>query len=129
MPLTDGLLGAAHPSDLCAMVLLEIASELDGQLEVVTEVPEDTLGFSQYGRLPHIPSLIRIASWDERCSGFEESSAPRFESSSGASTYCKEGSETLRAKGRRSASETPMPGHCARPYEGFCRQTGSSRDQ
>ena len=40
VPLTDGSRGAAHFSDSYAIVFIEITSELEGQLEVVAEVPE-----------------------------------------------------------------------------------------
>ena len=37
--------------------------------------PKFSIRFSSDGRPPHIPSLIRTAAWDERCSGVEESCA------------------------------------------------------
>ena len=75
MRLAGGPSGAAHPADSCAVVLLEIAVHLGGQLDSVSEVPEESIGFSSDGRLLHIPYLVRTAAWDERCSGVEESCA------------------------------------------------------
>ena len=71
IPLTDGPSGAAHPSDSCAVVFIEIAADLEGQLEIVSEVPEGSVRLSPDGRLPHMPSLVRTAAWDERCVGVD----------------------------------------------------------
>ena len=71
MPLADNSPGTAHFSVACAVIVIESASELEGQFEVDANVPEESLGFSQVGQLPDIPSLTRIASRSERCSGFE----------------------------------------------------------
>ena len=90
MPLKDGPSGAAHPSDSCAVVFTEIAVDLEGQLEMVSEVPEGFIRFSPDGRLPHTPSLIRTAALDKRCSG------------EGAG--CEESSETYAAKPDRGPS-------------------------
>ena len=72
-PLTGGPSGSAHLSVSCAVVLIMIAADLESQLEIVSEVPRESIRFSPDGRLPHIPSLVRTAVWDERCSGIEES--------------------------------------------------------
>ena len=69
------LTGVAHPSDSCAVVFTEIAADLEIQLEIVSEVPGESIGFSSDGRLAHIPSLVRTVAWDERCSRVEESCA------------------------------------------------------
>ena len=50
MPLTGGASGAAHPSDSCTVVFIEIAADSEGQLESVSEVPVDSVGFSSDGR-------------------------------------------------------------------------------
>ena len=34
--------------------------------------PSGIRGFSPHGRLPHVPSLMWAAAWDERCGGAEE---------------------------------------------------------
>ena len=56
----------------CPVVFIEIASDLEGQLDIISEVPEGSVRFSPDGRLPHTPSLVRLAAWDERCSGVDE---------------------------------------------------------
>ena len=53
------------------MVLIEIAAALESQLKIVSEVSGDALRFSSDGRLLHLPSLVRTAAWDDRCSGVE----------------------------------------------------------
>ena len=67
VPLADGPSGVAHPSDSYKVVFIEIASDLEGQLDIISEVPEGSIRFSPDGRLPHIPSLVRLAAWDDRC--------------------------------------------------------------
>ena len=67
VPLADGPSGVAHPSDSCLVVFIEIASDLEGQLDIISEVPEGSVRFSPDGRLPHTPSLVRLAAWDDRC--------------------------------------------------------------
>ena len=51
----------AHPSDSCVVVFIEIAADLEGQLDIISEVPEVPIRFSPDGRLPHTPSLVRTA--------------------------------------------------------------------
>ena len=51
------------------VVFIEIAAELESQLEIVSEVPRKSIGFFPDGRLPHVPSLVRSAAWDARCGG------------------------------------------------------------
>ena len=57
------------------LFFFEIAADLESQLESVSEVPGESIGFSSERRLPQIPSLVRSAAWDERCSVVEESCA------------------------------------------------------
>ena len=54
----------------CVFFFFEIAADLESQLESVSEVPGESIGFSS-----DILSLIRSAAWDERCSVVEESCA------------------------------------------------------
>ena len=75
VPLQGGPSGAAGPSDSCAVVFIDIAAVLEGQFDIVTEVPGESIGFSPDGRLPRIPSLVRTAARDDRCSGVEETCA------------------------------------------------------
>ena len=42
--------GAAHPSVSCAMVFIKIAADLESQLEIVSEVRGESIGFSSDGR-------------------------------------------------------------------------------
>ena len=44
--------GTAHPSDSCAVVFIEVDADLESQLEIVSEVPGESIGFSSDGRLP-----------------------------------------------------------------------------
>ena len=60
--------GAAHPSDSCGIVI-EIAADLESQLEIISEVPAGVTWFSPDGRLSHIPSIVWSAAWDRRCGG------------------------------------------------------------
>ena len=50
VPLTGGPSGAAHPSDLRAAALTEIAAELESQLGIVSEVQGESVEFSPDGR-------------------------------------------------------------------------------
>ena len=49
-PLADGPSGVAHPSDSCVVVFIELAADLEGQLDIISEVPEVTIRFSPDGR-------------------------------------------------------------------------------
>ena len=61
-----------HPSDSRLVVFAEITSDVDGQLAIISEVPEGSIWFSPDGWLPHTPSLVRLAAWDKSYSGVEE---------------------------------------------------------
>ena len=50
--LIGGPSGTAHPSDSCVVVFTEIDADLESQLEIVSEVPGESIGFSSDGRLP-----------------------------------------------------------------------------
>ena len=63
--LTGGPSEAAHHSDSCVAVLVS-------QLEIVSEVPAGATWFTPDGRLPHVPSSVLSAAWDERCGGVGE---------------------------------------------------------
>ena len=56
-----GLSRTAYPSDSCTVVLIEIAADLESQLEIVSEVPGDSIRFSSEGRL-----LKALRSWEAR---------------------------------------------------------------
>ena len=60
-----GPAGTVHYTDSC-VVVFEIAADLEGQLEIITDVPAGATCFSPDGRLPHIPSLVWAAAGDER---------------------------------------------------------------
>ena len=136
LPLTGGPSGAAHPSDSCAVVFIEIAADVESQLDIISEVPGESIGFSPDGRLPHIPSSVLIAAWDERCSVVEESGAlsppgSAEEEQGGFSLpvakarSAKKGSETFGAKrGRGPSSEASVPsripGNSARSHVRIC---------
>ena len=55
--LADGSAAVAHPSDSCPVVLIGIASDLEGQLDIISEVLEGSIRFSPDGRLPHTPHM------------------------------------------------------------------------
>ena len=57
----EALSGAASLSDSCTVVLIEVAAAPESQLEIVSEVPGDSIRFSSDGRVLHLPSLVRIA--------------------------------------------------------------------
>ena len=69
---SGGLSGTAYPSEHCTLVLLEITADLESQLEIVSDVPGESIRFSSDARLLRLPSLVCTAAWDERCSGVEE---------------------------------------------------------
>ena len=50
VPLAGGPSGAAHPSDSCAVVFIEIAADLESQLENCSEVPGNPSDFRRDGR-------------------------------------------------------------------------------
>ena len=54
------------------MVFVEVVAELEGPLEVITALQDDTMTFSPDDRLHHVPSLLRAAAGDERSCGIEE---------------------------------------------------------
>ena len=55
----------------CEMEFIEIDADLESQLDVISEVTEESFRFLADGRLPHIPSLIRAVAWEESCSGID----------------------------------------------------------
>ena len=60
--LDSGVLsGTAYPSDSCTVILFVIVADLESQLEIVSEVPGESIRFSSDGRLLHSPSLVRTA--------------------------------------------------------------------
>ena len=115
VPLIGGPSGTAHPSDSCAVVFFtQTASDFESQLEVVSEVPGGSIGFSSDGRPPHFPSLVRIAAWDERCSVVEESCAL---SAPGSAEEEQAGSSLAVAKARsaKKAAKRSAPSGIAAP--------------
>ena len=119
----------AHPSGSCTVVLVEIAADLEDQLDIISEVPEGSIRFSPDVRQPHTPSLVRTAAWDERYSGVDEGCVlptpgsaeeehASFKSPSGEGAGCEEGSEaptTKRDRGPASEASVPsrIPGNSA----------------
>ena len=86
---------------------LHILRSLEGQLEVISEVPEGSIRFSPDGRLPHTPSSVRLAALDERYSGVKRlcivysqirGRTREFASPSGEGTVCEKGSEESTTK-------------------------------
>ena len=67
--LTGGPSGAAHHSESCLKVFIEIAADLEGQFEIISTVPTGATWFLPEGRLPHVLSLVRAAAGDDRCGG------------------------------------------------------------
>ena len=91
------------------MVCFKIASDLEGQLDTISEVPEQSIRFSPDGRLPHTPSLVRFAAWDERFSGVEEGgvlSTPRI---CGKEEHAGLSLPVANARGAKKAARCPPP--------------------
>ena len=93
-----------------------VRRDFESQLDVIPEFPEGSIQFLPDGRLPHIPSLIRAAAWEERCNrlcavlyGLRGSRARGFKSPSGEGAECEEGSEAFAAKQDRRSSEASVP--------------------
>ena len=61
VPLTGGPSGAAHHSESCLKVFIEIAADLEGQFEIISTVPTEATWLLPDGRLPHVLSLVRAA--------------------------------------------------------------------
>ena len=138
VPLTGAPSGAAHPSDSCVMVFIEIAADVESQSEIVSEVPAGAAWFSPEGGLPHIPSLVRAAAWDERCVGVSTlGSADEGQARLSflvAKARCQKNGEALDSRrGLDASSEAPasgrFSGHHARPHGRICWQAGRPRSQ
>ena len=69
--------GTAHPYGDCAVVLVEIPRPARGQLDVITEMLDETTEFSPDVQLPLVPSLLHAAA-GERCCGVRKMVCPLF---------------------------------------------------
>ena len=134
VPLIGGPSGTAHPSDSCVVVFTKIDADLESQLEIVSEIPAESIGFSSDGRLPTYSvfgphccmgremqrsrgKLCAVPSW------LRGRRTGRFKSSSGKGAECEKGSETFGAKRDRGpSSEASMPSR-------ICWQVGRPRSQ
>ena len=86
-----------------------------GQLDIVSEVPGESIGFSSDGRLPHTPSFVRAAAWDERCSGVEESCAVSPSRLRGRRTGMLKSSGGEARSANRAAKRSAPSGVSAKP--------------
>ena len=103
-------LGAAHPSDSCAIGFIEIAADLES-LEMVSATRAESIGFSPDGRPPLIPSLIRAAAWDERCGGIEETCT--LSTGSADAGHARVGLPVAKARSAKKTAKRWAPGGVA----------------
>ena len=113
VPLQGGTSGTvAHPSDSCAVVFSR---------DCCRPPPRESVGFSSDGRLPHIPSLVRIAAWEERCSAL--STPGSADAGHARLSFPVAKAQSARKTAKRSApsgiagasSESPMPSRVSGP--------------
>ena len=78
--LDSGVLsGTAYPSDSCTVILFVIVADLESQLEIVSEVPGESIRFSSR-RTVATQSVVGSHCWNERCRENEERCTPRKKS-------------------------------------------------
>ena len=152
VPLADGPSGVAHPPFSCEVVNIEIAADLEGQLDIISESSREGPSDSHQTDGYHIsPSLVRTAAWGRDTAAWDEIQRSQrrlctatlssleeehasFKSPSSEGAGCEEGSEaptTKRDRGPLSEASVPsrIPGNSARSRGRFRWQVGRPRSQ